>query len=147
MLQRKLEREMVIYGGAPPANGSTSDGSDVPEEDEDGKPAASISGILSNMQSTLFKHVLTVCNFVYVDSIIVLHGFYICWFYDCTTWLTTVWYLGTAITTCQSHSLLPAMRHVVFWEILFMFFIFRSLSYHFILNKIPRGQNDIVWDC
>ncbi|KAH7545919.1 hypothetical protein FEM48_Zijuj01G0145300 [Ziziphus jujuba var. spinosa] len=53
--KRKLERELVIYGGAPPANGSASDGSDVPEEDEDGEPLASISGISSNMQSTLLE--------------------------------------------------------------------------------------------
>lgn len=46
MLQRKLEREFVSYGGAPPATDSApDDGCDeYNNEDEDGEPVASVSG-------------------------------------------------------------------------------------------------------
>lgn len=57
MLQRKLERELV-YGGAPPINGSA-ENDECEEEDEENEPIASISGIFR--QTTQFKHVLVNC--------------------------------------------------------------------------------------
>lgn len=47
VLQRRLEREIALYGGAPPATDSTADGSDeYDEEDEDSEPVPSVSGIV-----------------------------------------------------------------------------------------------------
>lgn len=48
MLQRRLERDIALYGGAPPAVDSIVDGSDSEfgEEDEDSDPVPSVSGII-----------------------------------------------------------------------------------------------------
>lgn len=46
MLQRKFEKELILNGGVPPATGSTPNASDdFQEEEENGEPIASISGI------------------------------------------------------------------------------------------------------
>lgn len=45
ILQRKLEREFAIYGGAAPDSGIGSDGSDEDNEgDEEAEPVASVAG-------------------------------------------------------------------------------------------------------
>lgn len=47
MLQRKLEREYVLYGGAPPPSDSTAEGSDqYNEDDENGEQVPSVSGTI-----------------------------------------------------------------------------------------------------
>lgn len=56
MLQRKLERLMVLNGGAPPATGSAPDEDDeCQEEDEENEPIASISGIFQTLPTAGFK--------------------------------------------------------------------------------------------
>lgn len=52
MLQRRLEKELALFGGAPPATDSAPDENDEEdenqEEDEESEPDAPISGILKN---------------------------------------------------------------------------------------------------
>lgn len=54
MLQRRLEKELALFGGAPPATDSAPDENDEEdknqEEDEESEPDAPISGILQNSQ-------------------------------------------------------------------------------------------------
>lgn len=55
ILQRKLEREFVLYGGAPPSADSTAEGSDQYNEIEDGEQVPSLSGTFLNSQFTVSK--------------------------------------------------------------------------------------------
>lgn len=46
MLQRKLEREFVLYGGAPPASGMMPDENDEDNgQDKEREPIPSVTGI------------------------------------------------------------------------------------------------------
>lgn len=76
MLQRKLEKELALYGGAPPATDSAPSGSEESnEEDEDSEPIASVSGIFVHPIHCV-KNIFgtSLCSFHYSTSLQLFAG-------------------------------------------------------------------------